>query len=93
MSVEKHTKKIEILSRLIKESSLTLEEALILLETDEQPVLDPNRLFGPHPLRPHTPWPNPYPGPAPYKGLNPIIYNNTGTSSVPLNTISTNASI
>ena len=33
-----HKQKVEILSRLIKESSLTLEEALILLKENEQVI-------------------------------------------------------
>jgi hypothetical protein len=32
---ELHTQKVTILSRLIKESSLTLEEALLLLKEEE----------------------------------------------------------
>jgi len=38
---ELHTEKVKILSRLVKESSLTFEEALLLLkeeEKEEQPV-------------------------------------------------------
>lgn len=45
-----HQEKIQILSRLIKESTLTLEEALVLLqEEEEQPVVS-------------APWSNPYYG-------------------------------
>lgn len=36
MKTELHQKKIQILGRLIKESSLTLEEALLLLEHEEE---------------------------------------------------------
>ena len=44
---ELHTQKVTILSRLIKESSLTLEEALLLLQEEEQPVEDPKREYIP----------------------------------------------
>ena len=98
MNSEIHKKKIALLSKLLEEKAVTLEDCLLLLDEEEgivkQPVLDPGRLFGPQrPL--HTPWPNPYPGPAPYGGLNPIYINTTGTGSYPnpLNTISTNASL
>lgn len=40
MNTELHAKKVEILSRLIKESSLTLEEALVLLEENVDNQLD-----------------------------------------------------
>jgi hypothetical protein len=40
---ELHTQKVTILSRLIKESSLTLEEALLLLQEEEQPVEEPKQ--------------------------------------------------
>lgn len=43
-NVELHTEKVKILSRLIKESSLTLEEALLLLkeeEKEEQKIEEP----------------------------------------------------
>jgi hypothetical protein len=40
---ELHAEKVTILSRLIKESSLTLEEALLLLrEGEETPIEKPN---------------------------------------------------
>jgi hypothetical protein len=43
---ELHTQKVTILSRLIKESSLTLEEALLLLrEGEETPIEKPNPDF------------------------------------------------
>lgn len=38
MDSKLHKTKIEILSRLIKESSLTLEEALLLLQEEKQVV-------------------------------------------------------
>jgi hypothetical protein len=45
---ELHTQKVTILSRLIKESSLTLEEALLLLREEaeeEQKVEEPNPYY------------------------------------------------
>lgn len=44
---ELHTQKVTILSRLIKESSLTLEEALLLLQEEEQPVEEPKQVHVP----------------------------------------------
>lgn len=44
---ELHTQKVTILSRLIKESSLTLEEALLLLQEEEQPVEEPKQVYVP----------------------------------------------
>jgi hypothetical protein len=44
-----HTEKVKILSRLVKESSLTFEEALLLLkeeEKEEQPVSIGNSGYG-----------------------------------------------
>lgn len=38
---ELHTQKVTILSRLVKESSLTLEEALLLLKEEEDVVQEP----------------------------------------------------
>lgn len=54
-----HTQKVAILSRLMKETSLTLEEALLLLQEDEQPapVFQPSYIPGTS-----TPWTNPYYG-------------------------------
>jgi hypothetical protein len=40
METALHTQKISILSRLIKESSLTLEEALLLLKEDEEEIVE-----------------------------------------------------
>ena len=43
---ELHQQKIQILGRLIKESSLTLEEALVLLQEEEEEVLvSPSQSF------------------------------------------------
>ena len=108
MDSEIHKKKIALLSKLLEEKRITLSDCLLLLdEENPKPLLDPNRLYGPTPLRPHTPWPNPHPGPAPYGGghpwnqyvgdmlqQSPVIYFNTGTGTPPpINTISTNASL
>lgn len=46
---ELHTQKVAILSRLIKESSLTLEEALILLQEEEEVVAEePKQQYVPY---------------------------------------------
>jgi hypothetical protein len=68
---ELHQEKIQILSRLIKESSLTLEEALLLLQEEEEiaPVSIPSYIQGTG-----TPWSNPYYG----SGTVPL----TGTITV-----------
>jgi hypothetical protein len=61
-----YAQKVTILSRLIKESSLTLEEALLLLkeeEPEEGPVYTPSTT---------TPW----------TVTNPYIYPNIGTITV-----------
>lgn len=50
METALHTEKISILSRLIKESSLTLEEALLLLKEEEQELEDAK----PEPYVPQT---------------------------------------
>lgn len=81
---ELHHKKVAILSRLIKESSLTLEEALLLLKTEDvhqsvhfpvqQPVWTPGTT---------TPYIQPYLGGT---GTFPL----TGTISTTENTIAIN---
>lgn len=43
---ELHTQKVTILSRLVKESSLTLEEALLLLK-EEEVIEEPKREYVP----------------------------------------------
>lgn len=53
MNTDLHQQKVKILSRLIKESSLTLEEALVLLREEEQlivnqPVVQP--IVSPYPM-------------------------------------------
>ena len=79
-----HAQKLAILSRLIKETSLTLEEALILLkeETENNQVIQPQYpSWRPNPI---TPWTTP--GPIlfnePFSGTNPttttaVAFNNT----------------
>jgi len=95
MNSEIHKRKIALLSRLLEEKAVTLEDCLLLLNEEEQiQPLDPNRLYGPTQLRPMTPWPKPHPGPAPYVGqpwnqyvgdiLNqqsPLYINTTGTGT------------
>lgn len=75
---ELHQEKIQILSRLIKESTLTLEEALVLLQEEEQPapVFTPSYIPGTT-----TPWSQPYFG----TGTLPL----TGTITVPNGTFTT----
>ena len=68
-----HQEKIQILSRLIKESTLTLEEALLLLQIEEE---EPAPAFKPGYIPGTTlPWSNPYYG----SGTLPL----TGTITVP----------
>jgi hypothetical protein len=57
METPLHSQKLAILSRLIKESSLTLEEALLLLKDEETEVVD-NQPFKIQPYTPGTttPW-------------------------------------
>ena len=78
---ELHHKKVAILSRLVKESSLTLEEALLLLKTEDvhESVQQPAWNHGTT-----TPWTEPY------KYGSPAGISNwplTGTISVPNNDI------
>jgi hypothetical protein len=71
-----HTQKVAILSRLIKETSLTLEEALLLLKEDEVEetiVSAPSYIPGTT-----TPWTSPYYG----SGTLPL----TGTITTNANT-------
>jgi hypothetical protein len=49
MNIDLHKQKVEILSRLIKETSLTLEEALVLLKEEEQVVVN-QPVISPYPL-------------------------------------------
>jgi len=51
METSLHQQKVTILSRLIKESSLTLEEALLLLEEEKEEVTPPTFIPGTT-----TPW-------------------------------------
>lgn len=54
MDTHLHKQKVEILSRLIKDSSLTLEEALLLLREDEQ-IIDNQSLVKAQPHSYMTP--------------------------------------
>lgn len=80
-----HTQKVAILSRLIKESSLTLEEALLLLkEEDVQESVQPTWTPGTT-----TPYTQPYfggSGTFPLSGTvtvpgNGLVFNTTGNVS------------
>ena len=55
-TVDLHAQKVTILSRLIKESSLTLEEALLLLKEEEnsKPVSIPQTSTGTWTTTPYT---------------------------------------
>ena len=55
MEKDLHAQKVEILSRLIKESSLTLDEALLLLKEEEQPVYVGSPIYSP-PIQPSNPY-------------------------------------
>lgn len=70
-----HTQKVAILSRLIKESSLTLEEALLLLkEEDVQESVQ--KSVQPTWIGTTTPYIQPYMG-----STGTITFNNTGVST------------
>lgn len=77
MKTETHQKKIQILGRLIKESSLTLEEALLLLEHEEEEQAPAPTYVGGS----ATPYPG-YMG-SPYFNTQPL----TGTITIPNNTM------
>ena len=87
MKTELHQQKIQILCRLIKESSLTLEEALLLLQEEQvekTPVITQPSTF---------PWtPSPYIGSGTplsgtiTTGTGTIMFSNTNsTMPIPLN--------
>lgn len=82
MEQDLHSQKITILSRLVKESSLTLEECLLLLKEEEvsQPI--DLQQFNPGTT---TPWVT-LPKVPPYG----TIITRSGTSSVMYNTTTTN---
>lgn len=67
-----HAQKVTILSRLVKESSLTLEEALVLLKEEEnEEVIQPLNQ-GPYVPGTGTPWIQPYGSGIPYNGIGSI---------------------
>ena len=74
---ELHQQKIQILGRLIKESSLTLEEALLLLQEEEEEIV----VSTPQQSQPFQTW-----------GTYPYI-NGTGTLTVPLSGSTSSVSI
>lgn len=71
---ELHQQKIQILGRLIKESSLTLEEALLLLQEEE--VVEPTPTVVNPGITPGSTWI------APYTGTFPLAGSSTGTFAV-----------
>ncbi len=84
-----HAQKVTILSRLIKESSLTLEEALVLLKEEEEEVTPPTFIPGTT-----TPWTVPtQPYIQPYgSGISSGTVTwtgGTGTTTVPANSFFT----
>jgi hypothetical protein len=100
METPLHSQKLAILSRLIKESSLTLEEALLLLKEEETEVVD-NQPFKIQPYTPGTttPWTLPITNPYGTLGgsgtINPsgIMFttsNNTLGSSLTTSLTNTN---
>lgn len=68
METPLHSQKLAVLSRLIKESSLTLEEALLLLKEEETEVVD-NQPFKIAPYTPGTTTPWTIPINNPYGGI------------------------
>lgn len=73
-NTELHGQKLAILSRLIKDSSLTLEEALILLQ--DEPVETQQETVAPQ--APHwNPWQNPLTSPG---TINPWRSSGSGTT-------------
>lgn len=81
MEQDLHSQKITILSRLVKESSLTLEECLLLLKEEVSQPIDLQQ-FNPGTT---TPWVT-LPKVPPYG----TIITRSGTSSVMYNTTTTN---
>ena len=83
-----YAQKVTILSRLIKESSLTLEEALLLLKEEEEEVTQPT-------INPGitTPWTSPYIQPyGSGTGTGTITWTTnggSGTTTIPANSFFT----
>ena len=85
---ELHQQKIQILGRLIKESSLTLEEALLLLQEEEEETVVTTQ-----PFQQHFPFygSNPYISGTPY--TVPLTGNLTTTGTDTYNTYNTTTSL
>ena len=88
-NTELHGQKLAILSRLIKDSSLTLEEALLLLQNEPEEVTIQT---APQPSH-WNPWQNPLTSPGTINpwtstGSGTLQFNNTinSLSSLPINT-------
>jgi len=73
-----HTQKVTILSRLVKESSLTLEEALLLLQEEE--VIESTPTVVNPGITPGSTWI------APYHGTFPFMASGTGSGTITLST-------
>ena len=71
-----HTQKVTILSRLVKESSLTLEEALLLLQEEEPEETSVTPSWIPGTVSPYI---------QPYTGTFPLTSSGTGTITVNTN--------
>lgn len=89
-----HKQKITILSRLIKESSLTLEEALLLLQKEEEIEQAPAApSWTPGMGTAASPWIQPYTGNpySPFSGTIPLNGNGTfvTTTAVPFTNTTT----
>lgn len=79
-----HTQKVAILSRLVKESSLTLEEALLLLQEEEVEEVSVAPSWIPGTVSPYI---------QPYTGTYPLVGSGTITVSTsnPASTTTTTA--
>jgi hypothetical protein len=71
-----HAQKVAILSRLIKETSLTLEEALLLLKEEEPEETSVTPSWIPGTVSPYI---------QPYTGTFPLTSSGTGTITVNTN--------
>ena len=89
-----HAQKVAILSRLVKETSLTLEEALLLLK-EEEPAATPVK-DGPWGIGTSSPWIQPYGNGLPFTTTtggtytfhqdgNTVLNNTIATASADLN--------
>jgi len=79
-----YAQKVTILSRLIKESSLTLEEALVLLKEEETEVVTPPTTFIPGTSDFWTvPYPTVFSGTISSSGISDTSFTVTNTAAEP----------